>query len=326
MLLISEEDALKIRANMDILERVKATVKCWEDIMSYADEQPVTKKSPDRTQVKEMLGDFIACLAGTPINSGQGDQEIAPGAKRDRWITILPTGLLLLSFRLKGFPEKLYPICTGMKDTESNRGKLRLLREEILEDISLGLFDQTLERYKAKIKSYDPKNIKDKWIVRCSQTGRLRIRFSLKGYKNPFNIPTKLEDCESNRAALRPIRDEILEDLSSDKFDQTLERYKAKIIGHKKKEDKWIVFHPKTGLLTIRFNPPGLKNQVVLYSGLEDSQSNRQKLRSLRDEIADDIFSGLYDSTLERYKEKMERIKHTQGKSRLPSIEELSVA
>lgn len=325
MLLISEEDALKIRANKSTLERVKGVVKCWEDIISYADEQPVTKKSPDLIQIKEMLGDFVACLAGSPIISGQDEQDVAPEAKRDRWITRLSTGLLLLQFRLKGFP-KLFQIFTGMEDNESNRVKVRLLREEILEDISSGVFDSTLARYKDKIKSYDPKNIKDKWIVRCSQTGRLRIRFNLHGRKNPFNIPTGLEDCESNRAALRPIRDEILEDLSSEKFDPTLERYKAKIIGYKKKEDKWIVFHPKTGLLVIRFNPPGKKNPVMLYSGLEDSQSNREKLRSLRDEIADDIFSGLFDSTLERYKEKMESIKPPQVKRRLPSVEELSVA
>ncbi|MEH1789382.1 MAG: tyrosine-type recombinase/integrase [Nostoc sp.] len=68
----------------------------------------------------------------------------------DKWISIDPrSDKLLLRFRVKGFPKQ-FQISTGLKDLKRNRYIVRLRRDAIATDISLGRFDPTLERYQFK--------------------------------------------------------------------------------------------------------------------------------------------------------------------------------
>lgn len=65
----------------------------------------------------------------------------------DKWITVDPRSKKLwLRFRVKGFPKQ-FQLSTGLKDGKRNRDIVRLRRDAIATDISLGQFDHTLERY-----------------------------------------------------------------------------------------------------------------------------------------------------------------------------------
>ncbi|ACC84406.1 hypothetical protein [Nostoc punctiforme] len=65
----------------------------------------------------------------------------------DKWISSDPrSDKLLLRFRVKGFPKQ-FQISTGLKNLKRNRDIVRLRRDAIVTDISLGRFDPTLERY-----------------------------------------------------------------------------------------------------------------------------------------------------------------------------------
>ncbi|AFZ27435.1 protein of unknown function (DUF3596) [Cylindrospermum stagnale PCC 7417] len=73
-------------------------------------------------------------------------------------------------------------------------------------------------------------------------------------------------------------------------------------IDQRTKEDKWISIDSRSNLLALRFRVKGFDKQFFLRTGLEDTPANREKARSLRDEIKDDIWTGDFDSTLSRYK------------------------
>ncbi|MBD2415858.1 integrase [Nostoc calcicola FACHB-389] len=65
----------------------------------------------------------------------------------DKWISVNKhSGKLLLRFRVNGFPKQ-FQIATKLKDSRRNRDIVRLRRDAIATDISLGQFDPTLERY-----------------------------------------------------------------------------------------------------------------------------------------------------------------------------------
>jgi integrase len=80
----------------------------------------------------------------------------------DKWITVDPrSGKLLLRFRVKSFPKQ-FQISTGLKETKRNRDIVRLRRDAISTDISLGQFDPTLERYQFRTSAIKPAPIPPK--------------------------------------------------------------------------------------------------------------------------------------------------------------------
>ena len=67
---------------------------------------------------------------------------------KDRWINCNQSKKLSLRFRVKGFNKQFY-LSTGLIDTQSNRSKVRILKERIESDIFFGEFDPSLEKYKS---------------------------------------------------------------------------------------------------------------------------------------------------------------------------------
>lgn len=66
-------------------------------------------------------------------------------------------------------------------------------------------------------------------------------------------------------------------------------------------DDKWINVDPRTQKLSLRFRVRGFSRQFYISSGLKDTKRNREKVRSRRDAIANDILLEQFDPTLERY-------------------------
>lgn len=65
----------------------------------------------------------------------------------DKWINVDPrTKKILIRFRVRGFPKQFY-ISSGLNDTKRNREIVRVKRDAIANDITLGRFDQTLNSY-----------------------------------------------------------------------------------------------------------------------------------------------------------------------------------
>jgi hypothetical protein len=65
----------------------------------------------------------------------------------DKWISVdKRSGKLSLRFRVNGFPKQ-FQVATRLRDSRRNRDIVRLRRDAIATDISLGQFDPTLERY-----------------------------------------------------------------------------------------------------------------------------------------------------------------------------------
>ncbi|MEH1783353.1 MAG: tyrosine-type recombinase/integrase [Nostoc sp.] len=71
----------------------------------------------------------------------------------------------------------------------------------------------------------------DKWINVDPRTGKLVIRFSVKGFPKQFFISTGLKDTKRNREIVRSKRDAIANDITLERFDPTLESYLFKSAG-----------------------------------------------------------------------------------------------
>ncbi|PHJ55765.1 integrase [Nostoc linckia z18] len=67
-------------------------------------------------------------------------------------------------------------------------------------------------------------------------------------------------------------------------------------------DDKWISRDARTGKLIIRFRVPGFIKQFYLNTGLQDSETNWNVVRSRKEIIERDIALGRFDCTLESYK------------------------
>ncbi|MEH1886155.1 tyrosine-type recombinase/integrase [Nostoc sp.] len=68
----------------------------------------------------------------------------------------------------------------------------------------------------------------DKWISVDKRSGRLLIRFRVRGFQNQFFIATGLEDTKRNREIVRSKRDAIATDIALERFDRTLRSYQFK--------------------------------------------------------------------------------------------------
>lgn len=65
----------------------------------------------------------------------------------DKWITIdKRTKKLVIRFRVRGYKKQFY-IASGLKDTNRNREIVRIKRDAISTDITLGRFDESLKSY-----------------------------------------------------------------------------------------------------------------------------------------------------------------------------------
>lgn len=74
----------------------------------------------------------------------------------DKWINRDPrTGKLVIRFRVKGFPSQFF-ISSRLPDTKRNREIVRLKRDAIANDIALGAFDPTLEKYQFRASAIAP--------------------------------------------------------------------------------------------------------------------------------------------------------------------------
>jgi integrase len=65
----------------------------------------------------------------------------------------------------------------------------------------------------------------NKWITTDNRSGKLQIRFKVKGYPKQFFLATGLVDTASNRELVQQRRDLIAADISLGRFDASLERY-----------------------------------------------------------------------------------------------------
>jgi integrase len=65
----------------------------------------------------------------------------------------------------------------------------------------------------------------DKWISVDPRSGKLLLRFRVKGFPKQFQISTGLKDTKRNREIVRSKRDAIATDISLGRFDPTLESY-----------------------------------------------------------------------------------------------------
>ncbi|MBD2385254.1 Arm DNA-binding domain-containing protein [Cylindrospermum sp. FACHB-282] len=99
-----------------------------------------------------------------------------------------------------------------------------------------------------------------------------------------------------------PLASEVEEPITADTSEVTPLAQDEQDIDQRTKEDKWISIDSRSNLLALRFRVKGFEKQFFLRTGLEDTPANREKARSLRDEIKDDIWTGDFDSTLSRYK------------------------
>ena len=83
----------------------------------------------------------------------------------------------------------------------------------------------------------------DRWISTDNRSGKLALRFRVKGYQKQFFIASKLSDSKRNRELVRMRRDIIQTDIALDRFDHTLESYqfraKTKILTEPKKTEKY---------------------------------------------------------------------------------------
>lgn len=70
-------------------------------------------------------------------------------------------------------------------------------------------------------------NKDDKWIS-VNQSGKLIIRFRVKGFSSQFFISTGLKDTSKNRALVRLKRDAIQSDIVLERFDPSLKSYQFK--------------------------------------------------------------------------------------------------
>jgi integrase len=74
----------------------------------------------------------------------------------NKWIAVdKRSSRLWIRFRVKGHPKQ-YQIATGLKDTKKNRELVRIKRDIIANDIALGQFDPSLERYQFKAGKHLP--------------------------------------------------------------------------------------------------------------------------------------------------------------------------
>ncbi|MEH2390023.1 MAG: tyrosine-type recombinase/integrase [Nostoc sp.] len=74
-------------------------------------------------------------------------------------------------------------------------------------------------------------NAEDKWISSDPRTGKLVIRFCVKGFSKQFFISTGLKDTKRNREITRSKRDAIANDIVLERFDPTLDSYKFSPAG-----------------------------------------------------------------------------------------------
>lgn len=72
----------------------------------------------------------------------------------------------------------------------------------------------------------------DKWINTDKRTGKLVLRWRVKGYKEAFFLPTGLKDTPQNRALVRNKRDAIANDITLERFDPTLNAYRFNATRH----------------------------------------------------------------------------------------------
>lgn len=84
----------------------------------------------------------------------------------------------------------------------------------------------------------------DKWISSDKRTGKLVLRFHVKGHGKQFFIATGLIDSPKNRELVRVKRDLIASDITLEHFDSTLQTYQFK---------------------ASRYNPPVSKNSLYSY-------------------------------------------------------------
>lgn len=70
----------------------------------------------------------------------------------------------------------------------------------------------------------------DKWISVDKRTKNLVIRFRVKGCQKQFYIASGLKDTKRNREVVRLKRDAIVNDITLNRFDKTLNSYQFKII------------------------------------------------------------------------------------------------
>ena len=70
----------------------------------------------------------------------------------------------------------------------------------------------------------------NKWISTDPRTGKLLIRFWVRGFPKQFLISTGLKDTRRNREIVRSKRDAIANDIALDRFDSTLKSYQSQAI------------------------------------------------------------------------------------------------
>lgn len=81
---------------------------------------------------------------------------VAVVGNEDKWINCdKRTGKLVIRFRVKGFPNQFF-ISSRLPDTKRNREIVRLKRDAIANDIALGAFDPTLEKYQFRASAISP--------------------------------------------------------------------------------------------------------------------------------------------------------------------------
>ncbi|MDZ8056541.1 MAG: tyrosine-type recombinase/integrase [Aulosira sp. ZfuCHP01] len=83
-------------------------------------------------------------------------------AQDDKWISVdRRSGNLVIRFRVKGFSKQFY-VASGLQDTKRNREAVRLKRDAILNDITLGRFDPSLESYQFRASAIAPVSLAPK--------------------------------------------------------------------------------------------------------------------------------------------------------------------
>ncbi|MCM0590143.1 MAG: DUF3596 domain-containing protein [Gloeotrichia echinulata CP02] len=71
--------------------------------------------------------------------------------EENKWIAVdKRSNNLWLRFRVRGYPKQ-FQLPTRLKDTKKNRELVRVRRDIIANDIALGQFDPTLERYRYEL-------------------------------------------------------------------------------------------------------------------------------------------------------------------------------
>ncbi|MBH8575272.1 tyrosine-type recombinase/integrase [Nostocaceae cyanobacterium CENA369] len=120
----------------------------------------------------------------------------------------------------------------------------------------------------------------DKWISRDPKTKKLAIRFRVQGFSKQFYIASGLKDTKRNREIVRSKRDAIVNDITLERFDSTLESYRFRAAG-------------KAPAVAIAPQPPNyqydLQQLWERYTGFQSSQLEKTTILTKYYSIANHI-------------------------------------